>query len=85
MTVNIPWLILAGMTGIIYNMGEMVFPLLIFMGVGALTDLPLIANPKTALLQQHNWTYTTVGPYSPQNTAIDFFSKMQPPLLWRAD
>ena len=39
--------------GIIYDMGVRngLFPLLIFMGVGALTDFsPLIANPKTAFL-----------------------------------
>ncbi len=42
-----------GMLGIIYNMGiaNEFFPLLIFMGVGAMTDFgPLLANPKTALL-----------------------------------
>jgi carboxybiotin decarboxylase len=42
-----------GFLGIIYNMGisNGVFPLLIFMGVGAMTDFgPLLANPKTALL-----------------------------------
>jgi oxaloacetate decarboxylase beta subunit len=42
-----------GMLGIIYNMGiaNGFFPLLIFMGVGAMTDFgPLLANPKTALL-----------------------------------
>lgn len=42
-----------GFLGIIYHMGVSngLFPLLIFMGVGALTDFsPLIANPKTALL-----------------------------------
>ena len=42
-----------GFLGIIYGMGieNGLFPLLIFMGVGALTDFgPLIANPKTALL-----------------------------------
>jgi oxaloacetate decarboxylase beta subunit len=42
-----------GFLGIIYAMGVKngLFPLLIFMGVGALTDFgPLIANPKTALL-----------------------------------
>ncbi len=53
---NIP---LAGMAepgGILYYIYEMgittgVFPLLIFMGVGALTDFgPMIANPKTILL-----------------------------------
>ena len=42
-----------GMLGIIYGMGihNEFFPLLIFMGVGAMTDFgPLLANPKTALL-----------------------------------
>jgi oxaloacetate decarboxylase beta subunit len=42
-----------GMLGVIYNMGiaNEFFPLLIFMGVGAMTDFgPLLANPKTALL-----------------------------------
>ncbi|WP_419764773.1 MAG: sodium ion-translocating decarboxylase subunit beta [Arcobacter sp.] len=42
-----------GMLGIIYNMGiaNGFFPLLIFMGVGAMTDFtPLLANPKAALL-----------------------------------
>lgn len=42
-----------GFLGIIYGMGVSngLFPLLIFMGVGALTDFgPLLANPKTALL-----------------------------------
>ena len=41
------------MLGIIYAMGiqNEFFPLLIFMGVGAMTDFgPLLANPKTALL-----------------------------------
>nr|WP_042204287.1 sodium ion-translocating decarboxylase subunit beta [Nitratifractor salsuginis] len=39
--------------GIIYNMGiaNEFFPLIIFMGVGAMTDFgPLLSNPKTALL-----------------------------------
>ncbi len=43
----------SGMLGIIYNMGigNGFFPLLIFMGVGAMTDFgPLLSNPKTALL-----------------------------------
>ncbi len=43
----------AGFIGQIYGFGiqSAVFPLLIFMGVGAMTDFgPLIANPKTALL-----------------------------------
>ncbi|QEP34515.1 sodium ion-translocating decarboxylase subunit beta [Malaciobacter pacificus] len=42
-----------GMLGIIYNMGisNGFFPLMIFMGVGAMTDFgPLLSNPKTALL-----------------------------------
>ncbi len=42
-----------GLLGIINSFGihNGIFPLLIFMGVGALTDFgPLIANPKTALL-----------------------------------
>ena len=53
---NIPVANLAGehgMLGIIYNMGiaNEFFPLLIFMGVGAMTDFgPLLANPKTAFL-----------------------------------
>ena len=41
------------MLGIIYSMGiqNEFFPLLIFMGVGAMTDFgPLLSNPKTALL-----------------------------------
>jgi len=42
-----------GFLGIIYQMGikNGLFPLIIFMGVGAMTDFgPLLANPKTALL-----------------------------------
>ena len=42
-----------GMLGVIYSMGitNEFFPLLIFMGVGAMTDFgPLLSNPKTALL-----------------------------------
>ena len=42
-----------GFLGIIYDLGVSngLFPLLIFMGVGAMTDFgPLLANPKTALL-----------------------------------
>ena len=42
-----------GFLGIIYEAGihHGIFPLIIFMGVGAMTDFgPLIANPKTALL-----------------------------------
>jgi len=53
---NIPLAHMAGpegMLGVIYNMGiaNEFFPLLIFMGVGAMTDFgPLLANPKTAML-----------------------------------
>ena len=53
---NIPLAGIASPGGIqwmIYNVGieSGVFPLLIFMGVGAMTDFgPLLANPKTALL-----------------------------------
>lgn len=53
---NIPLAHIAGahgMLGTIYNMGiaNEFFPLLIFMGVGAMTDFtPLLANPKTAIL-----------------------------------
>jgi oxaloacetate decarboxylase beta subunit len=42
-----------GFLGVIYNAGiaNEFFPLLIFMGVGAMTDFgPMLANPKTALL-----------------------------------
>ena len=42
-----------GIIGMLYSMGVAsgLFPLLIFMGIGALTDFgPLIANPKLALL-----------------------------------
>ncbi|NCB40524.1 MAG: sodium ion-translocating decarboxylase subunit beta, partial [Erysipelotrichia bacterium] len=42
-----------GFLGMIYNMGVAsgLFPLIIFIGVGAMTDFgPLIANPRTALL-----------------------------------
>ncbi|MDT8337644.1 MAG: sodium ion-translocating decarboxylase subunit beta [Sulfurimonas sp.] len=42
-----------GFLGIMYEMGlaNQFFPILIFMGVGAMTDFgPLLSNPKTALL-----------------------------------
>ncbi|MDD3520614.1 MAG: sodium ion-translocating decarboxylase subunit beta [Actinomycetota bacterium] len=42
-----------GFLGMIYDFGVQtsIFPLLIFLGIGAMTDFgPLIANPKTALL-----------------------------------
>jgi len=53
---NIPYAELTapdGLLGILYHMGveNTLFPLLIFMGIGAMTDFgPLIANPKTLLL-----------------------------------
>lgn len=53
---NIPICDMAGPTGflgIVYEAGihQGLFPLIIFMGVGAMTDFgPLLANPKTALL-----------------------------------
>ncbi len=53
---NIPNAVIAepgGFLNIIYGFGieNGLFPLLIFMGVGAMTDFgPLLANPKTALL-----------------------------------
>jgi oxaloacetate decarboxylase beta subunit len=53
---NIPVAAIAdptGFLGLIYGFGVQtgLFPLIIFMGVGAMTDFgPLIANPKTALL-----------------------------------
>jgi len=53
---NIPVAGIAGETGflgVIYSMGlsNEMFPIIIFMGVGAMTDFgPLLSNPKTALL-----------------------------------
>ncbi|MCX7970902.1 MAG: sodium ion-translocating decarboxylase subunit beta, partial [Negativicutes bacterium] len=52
---NVPLLDIAGsgFLAVIYGFGVAtgLFPLLIFLGVGALTDFgPLIANPRTALL-----------------------------------
>jgi carboxybiotin decarboxylase len=53
---NIPFIGIAeaeGFVGIVYGFGiaNGLFPLFIFMGVGALTDFgPLLANPRTALL-----------------------------------
>lgn len=43
----------SGLLGLVYSFGieSGIFPLLIFMGIGAMTDFgPLIANPKTLLL-----------------------------------
>jgi oxaloacetate decarboxylase beta subunit len=53
---NIPIADIAGVQGFIgqiysFGISSRIFPLLIFMGVGAMTDFgPLIAHPKTALL-----------------------------------
>jgi len=53
---NVPVVNIAGAEGFIgiishFGISNGLFPLLIFMGVGAMTDFgPLIANPKTALL-----------------------------------
>ena len=73
----------SGFLGIIYNMGVAngLFPLLIFIGVGALTDFgPLIANPRTALLgaaAQFGIFATLIGALllSDAATAIDFSLK----------
>jgi oxaloacetate decarboxylase beta subunit len=71
----------SGFIGILYNMGVEtgLFPILIFMGVGAMTDFgPLIANPKTALLgaaAQFGIFGTLVGAaYLTQNTDLINFS-----------
>lgn len=69
-----------GFLGIIYNMGiaNGLFPLLIFMGVGAMTDFgPLLANPRLALLggaAQFGIFGTLVGAYalSQYTTIFDF-------------
>ena len=59
-----------GFLGIIYHMGisNGLFPLLIFMGVGAMTDFgPLLANPKLSLLggaAQFGIFGTLVGAYA---------------------
>lgn len=70
-----------GFVGILYSMGVEtgLFPILIFMGVGAMTDFgPLIANPKTALLgaaAQFGIFGTLVGAvFLTQNTDIINFS-----------
>ena len=80
---NVPMVDIAGpdgFLGIIYGMGVAngLFPLLIFVGVGALTDFgPLIANPKTALLgaaAQFGIFTTLIGALVLSNAvgAIDF-------------
>jgi len=69
-----------GFLGIIYDAGiaNGLFPLIIFMGVGAMTDFgPLLANPKTALLggaAQFGIFTTLVGALalSQYTTMIDF-------------
>lgn len=69
-----------GFLGIIYSMGisSGLFPLLIFMGVGAMTDFgPLLANPKLSLLggaAQFGIFGTLVGAYalSQYTTVFDF-------------
>jgi len=86
-----------GFLGIIYDAGVSngLFPLLIFMGVGALTDFsPLIANPKTALLGAIALTGTGLVDFSIQDaaaigiiggadgpTAIFLASRLSPDLL----
>jgi oxaloacetate decarboxylase beta subunit len=66
-----------GFLGIIYNMGiaNGLFPLLIFLGVGAMTDFaPLLAHPKTALLgaaAQFGIFTTLIGALALSN-AFDF-------------
>jgi len=69
-----------GFLGIIYDAGiaNGLFPLIIFMGVGAMTDFgPLLANPKTALLggaAQFGIFTTLVGALalSQYTTILDF-------------
>lgn len=69
-----------GFLGIIYEMGisNGLFPILIFMGVGAMTDFgPLLANPRLALLggaAQFGIFGTLVGAYalSEYTTVFDF-------------
>ncbi len=69
-----------GFLGVIYSMGlsNEMFPILIFMGVGAMTDFgPLLSNPKTALLggaAQFGIFGTLVGAValSEYTTAFDF-------------
>ena len=72
-----------GFLGIIYAMGisNGLFPIIIFMGVGAMTDFgPLLANPKTALLgaaAQFGIFGTLVGAValSEYTTIVDFTLK----------
>lgn len=70
-----------GILGILYHAGVAtgIFPLLIFMGVGAMTDFgPLIANPKTALLgaaAQFGIFTALIGALLLANMGIDFSLK----------
>ena len=72
-----------GFLGIIYNMGlaNQLFPVLIFMGVGAMTDFgPLLSNPKTALLgaaAQFGIFGTLVGAVAMTEMGIVDFSLQQ--------
>jgi carboxybiotin decarboxylase len=67
-----------GILGMIYDVGigTGVFPLMIFMGVGAMTDFgPLIANPKTALLgaaAQFGIFFAVLGALLLSNLGIHF-------------
>jgi carboxybiotin decarboxylase len=80
---NIPIADIAGASGFIgqiYNMGiaTSLFPLLIFIGVGAMTDFgPLLANPKTALLgaaAQFGIFTTLIGAVALSRTGVFDFS-----------
>lgn len=70
-----------GMLNVLYNMGiaNTLFPLLIFMGVGAMTDFsPVIANPKTFLLgaaAQFGIFGTLLGALCLNDLGIDFTLK----------
>jgi len=79
---NIPLAGISDPGGILYYVYEVgiltgVFPLIIFMGVGAMTDFgPMIANPKTALLggaAQFGIFFTLIGALVLNNVpGIDF-------------
>ncbi len=70
-----------GVLGMVYNGGIKtgLFPLLIFMGVGSMTDFgPLIANPKTALLgaaAQLGIFFALIGALALAYFGIDFSLK----------
>ena len=67
-----------GILGMVYNVGiaSGAFPLIIFMGVGAMTDFgPLIANPKTAILgaaAQFGIFFSVLGAIALSHVGIDF-------------